>query len=290
MARRAKRSRNTGGSSAKIWILVALAIMTGAWIFASRESKKSGGDGSPEKPQTVGQIKNADAKALIYTALPSGLKEQVKEYEGFTVNFNADNHTANYVGWELLASEVGGTVSRTDNFWHDSSVEGCPDIPDYKKSGFDRGHLYPAADAKWSAKSMEDCFSFANMPPQIHGLNSGAWNTLEDKERLWAQRDGRLIIVAGPIYTSADTRRIGQTGVRVPSGFFKVFLAPDVDNPRAIAFVYPNDYSPGNMQNYSMTVDEAEKLTGFDFFQALPDDVENAVESNVSFKEWDRRN
>lgn len=241
------------------------------------------------KPQALETIKDADASALIYTVIPTELPQQQKEYEGFFVNFNADNHTANYVGWELLAEEVDGTVPRYDNFWQDETVKGCPEKSDYKRSGFDRGHLYPAADAKWSEQSMYECFSLANIAPQAHSLNGGAWKTLEDKERQWAKRDGRLIIVAGPIYTSSDTRRLGDTGVRVPSGFFKILLAPDVENPRAIAFVYPNDHSPGNMQNYSMSVDEAERLTGFDFFSSLPDDIESEIESTTSFKEWNRR-
>jgi endonuclease G len=92
--------------------------------------------------------------------------------------------------------------------------------------------------------------------------------------------------VSGPIYTESDTKRIGKTGVRVPSAFFKVIIAPYLDTPRGIGFIYPNMTSPGNMQNYSMTIDEVEKITGFDFFYNLPDEIESAVESKASFKEW----
>lgn len=135
---------------------------------------------------------------------------------------------------------------------------------------------------------MNDCFVMSNMCPQAHALNAGAWSTLESKERQWAQRDSAIIIVAGPIYETTDRKTIGAARVRVPSAFFKVILAPYLDKPRAIGFVYPNMSAPGNMQNYAMSVDEVEKLTGFDFFAALPDDIEQTVESRASFNEWNK--
>ena len=135
---------------------------------------------------------------------------------------------------------------------------------------------------------MEDCFVMANICPQDHNLNSNAWSTLEAKERQWAKRDSAIMIIAGPIYTKNDTQRIGPTGVRVPGAFFKAFLAPYVKEPRAIAFVYPNMSSPGNMEKYAMSIDNLEKLLGYDLFPALPDSIENIVEAEFSFTEWTR--
>lgn len=220
--------------------------------------------------------------------IPSALPSQIKTYEGFTLSFNKDNRTPNYSVWELLATETEGTVPRSRTFWQDSEIDGCPDRSDYTRSGFDRGHLTPAADQKWSEKAMSDCFVMANICPQASELNSGAWNTLEKKERQWALRDSAIVIVAGPIYEKTDTRRIGPNRVRVPSAFFKVMIAPYADPPRGIGFVYPNMHSPGNMQNYSMTIDEVERITGFNFFSSLPDDIERQIESTTSFKEWNR--
>ena len=210
------------------------------------------------------------------------------EYEGFRLSFNKHNRTPNWVAWELLGSETDGEATRNNRFWQDSRVEGCASTYDYRNSGYDRGHMCPAADQKWSTEAMEDCFVMANMCPQDHALNSGAWNTLESRERDWARRDSALVIVAGPIYSPEDKTTIGE-GVLVPGAFFKVLLAPYVEKPRAIAFIYPNMSAPGSMQNYVTTVDEVEKLTGLDFFSALPDDIENEVESKSSFREWNKR-
>lgn len=226
---------------------------------------------------------------LDHVKMPKDVPSQEKDYTGFRLSFNRENHTPNWVAWELLGSETEGEKTRSNKFWQDSDIEGCPTTRDYSHSGFDRGHLCPAADQKWSARAMEDCFVLANIAPQNHSLNSGAWNTLENKERAWARRDSAIMIVAGPIYSDTDRQRIGEAGVRVPGAFFKVIAAPYAESPRGIAFVYPNMTAPGNMENYVMTVNEVEQLTGFDFFHELPDNIEDAVESTAALKEWNRR-
>ncbi len=225
---------------------------------------------------------------LTSADVPSAIPQQIKEYEGFIVNFNTSNRTPNYVAWELLGSETTGEHSRSNKFWRDETIKNCPSTGDYTRSGYDRGHMFPAADAKWSADAMEQCFSMANICPQKHALNGGAWKTLEEKERLWAKRDSALVIIAGPIYQKADNLRIGDAGVRVPSGFFKAIIAPYVAEPRGIAFIYPNDHAPGNMQLYALSIDDLEATIGFDLFPALPDSLENVIESSFSFRSWDK--
>lgn len=237
----------------------------------------------PNTPTT----KPAHYDGLENVAIPKGLTSQIKDYTGFTLSFNKDNRTPNYVAWELLGTEVTTDVSRTDNFWQDNGIEGCPKHADYTGSGYDRGHMCPAADQKWSIDAMNDCFVMANMCPQLHDLNAGAWEKLEEKERVWAKRDSAVMIIAGPIYTDGETW-IEKSGVRVPDAFFKVLIAPYLVEPRGIAFVYPHMKCPGNMQDYATTIDEVEKMTGFDFFAALPDDIEKKVESTYSFTDWNK--
>lgn len=278
-------------------LLVIAGALIAVGVFGLTRSKKaespsaSDGDASTHITGVSSQSPRLGLAAdpLLNVVIPAGIPSQIKDYEGFRVSFNSSTHTPNWVAWELLGSETQGDIGRSNNFWTDNDVEGCPTLADYKNSGYDRGHLCPAADQKWSQKAMDDCFVFTNMCPQAKALNTGAWNTLEAKERQWAQRDSAILIVAGPIYSKDDKERIGPTGVRVPGAFFKVMAAPYLDSPRGIAFVYPNMASPGNMENYSMTIDEVEQLTGYDFFSALPDNIENLIESKSSFKEWNRR-
>lgn len=244
---------------------------------------------SPDEPTQTNPIKPAHYDGLENVTIPKGLTSQIKEYTGFTLSFNKDNRTPNYVAWELLGSEVSTEWPRKDNFWQDKDLDGCPLKTEYyySTSGYERGHMCPAADQRWSEQAMNDCFVMANMCPQLHDLNAGAWETLESKERMWAKRDSAILIIAGPIHTEDDTY-IEKSKVRVPSAFFKVLLAPYLDEPRGIAFVYPHMKCSGNMQDYATTIDEVEKMTGFDFFAALPDDIEKKVESSFSFTDWNR--
>ena len=242
---------------------------------------------TPDEPTQTNPIKPAHYDGLENVTLPKGLTSQIKEYTGFTLSFNKDNRTPNYVAWELLGSEVSKEIDRYDTFWQDPTIDGCTKHSDYTGSGYDRGHMCPAADQKWSNQAMIDCFVMANMCPQKHELNAGAWLTLENKERDWAKRDSAVMIIAGPIHTEDDTY-IEKSSVRIPTMFFKILLAPYLDEPRGIAFVYTNSPCYGNMQDYATTIDEVEKMTGFDFFASLPDDIEKKVESTFSFTDWNR--
>lgn len=282
--------------SIAVWpfVVLALLLLTGFFVIKAINSQRAAkSDSNPPAEAAMSAstditVHYPNLEIAKYTRDNDGVNTILKNYEGFTVSFNPANHTPDWAGWELLNSETSGEFSRNNKFWQDDSLTGCPTSADYSNSGYDRGHLCPAADQKWSEKAMKDCFVMANMCPQDHALNAGAWQTLEKKERIWAQRDSALVIVAGPIYSDTDTKRIGDAGVRIPSAFFKVILAPYIENPRAIGFIFPNMTSPGNMENYSMTVDEVESVTGFDFFSSLPDEIENKVESAKSFTEWNR--
>lgn len=233
----------------------------------------------------AGHIPDLD-KVSIADPLTSS---QFKQYEGFSLSFNRDNATANYVAWELLGTEAtAAEATRTNRFWQDKEIKGCPVTKDYTNSGYDRGHLCPAADQKWSRQAMEDCFSLANICPQNHNINAGIWADLEDLERQWAQRDSAIIIVAGPIYDNNDTERIGEARVRVPHAFFKVMLAPYLETPRAIGFIFPNQTNTTGLtpEALATSVDEVEKITGLDFFFALDDKLETQLERQCSFNEW----
>lgn len=291
--RSANRRRSILPGKADNWKFIMVALLVVAIVFAVKACRSQDNEPFPDRnvnpdmPSAINHYR--DLEIARYTEAAASRNAFRKDYEGFTVSFNPQNGTPDWVGWELLASETEGNVKRANNFWADPDVKGSPTPDDYRNSGYDKGHLCPAADQKWSERAMNDCFVMTNMTPQVHALNGGAWNTLENKERLWAKRDSALVIVAGPIYSDSDKERIGSGGVRVPSGFFKVLSAPYVEKPRAIGFIYPNMTAPGNMQDYAVSVDEVEKLTGLDFFSNLPDDLEELIESRFSFTEWNRK-
>lgn len=226
------------------------------------------------------------AERLQVVNLPKGTPEIKKNYTGFTVSFNPKVHMPNYVAWELTRDEVNGTCERVSNFQADESVRGCASLADYKRSGFDRGHMAPAADFKWSPKAMEDTHYLTNICPQTHKMNSGIWNTIEEKSRKWARRDSAVIIIAGPILTDYMPRSIGKSEIPVPERYFKVVFSPHRKRPQMVAFIVGNNESRQDWTTLVTTVDAVEALTGYDFFSELPDDVEAELERTSKLEYW----
>lgn len=228
------------------------------------------------------------ADSILDVALPSGVNPRIIKYEGFTVAFNSEKHLPEYVAWELTPHKANGTAAsrKEADFEVDPDVPGCATLDDYRRSGFDRGHMAPAADMKWSRQAMADCHYLTNICPQHSSLNSRAWNTVEKNCRKWTERYGTLYIIAGPVLSDYMPRTIGQSQVPVPERFFKVIIAPYANPPKGIAFIMPNQYIQGGAASAVTSIDQVEEITGFDFFHNLPDDIENAVESQHALNAW----
>lgn len=214
------------------------------------------------------------------------LNSELIDYSAFTVSFNNTLRIPNWVSWELTADETRGNLPR-GQFKRDDKVSACPWPSDYTGTGYDRGHMAPSADMKWDAQAMKECFYMTNMCPQTHALNGGTWKKLEEKTRLWAQADSSVIIVCGPVLTPRPDEYIGDDeDIAVPKAFFKVICSPYVNPPRAIGFIMPNGRVNGGLQAAAVSVDSVEALTGFDFFAALPDSIENTIEAECRFHLW----
>lgn len=215
-----------------------------------------------------------------------GCPSQIIRHTGFTLSYNNNLRLANWVGYELTAQETDGDVERSDWFDIDPNVKGTKvRHADYTHSGFDRGHLAPAADMKWDEQAMVESFYMSNICPQVHALNAGAWNTLENRVRSWAKRDSAVIVVCGPI-VDKEPMTIGNNRVAVPTHFYKVIASPYIDNPRGIAFVMPNEAIDAPIYNYAVTIDSVESITGIDFLYNLPDTLENYIEQHIDLKSW----
>lgn len=217
--------------------------------------------------------------------------ERVIVHKGYTVSYNADWKIPNWVAYELTDVEVAGEEPRGKKFVPDPMVPKYESATtdDYKGSGFDRGHMAPAADMKWHPQAMRESFYLSNICPQNHNLNGGVWKDLEEQVRDLAEQKGRIYVVCGPI-VSDDYQTIGANKVVVPSAFFKVLLQEENGQIHTIGFVYENVAGRRPMSTYAMTVDEVEERTGIDFFPSLPDEIEKKVEAEVDFTKWTVKN
>ena len=239
----------------------------------SSDSKPAVSDSKPavsDNSSTAPKSKPADSDLIQYT--------------GYLVSFNTETLLPNWVYYELVKSETNGDNTREGkNFRKDPDLQRPQaEDDDYRNSGWSRGHMAPAGDFKWSDKAMTETFYFTNCCPQNQALNAGQWSTLEKKVRSWAKKYGKVLVVTGPIIGENIYGTIGDNNVVVPDAFFKAVVAGD----QSIAFVMYNRPENENMQKCAMTVDELEKLSGYDFFSELDDEFENMVEASYKLSYW----
>lgn len=216
-----------------------------------------------------------------------GRQEQIIAHTGYIVSYNSDWKIPNWVAYELTKQEMEGTVPRSNDFIPDPDVsyENSSSTDDYKNSGWDRGHMAPAGDMKWSEQAMTESFYLSNICPQNHNLNEGVWNDLELQIRDLARQNDSIFIVCGPI-VSKQPQTIGYDNVAVPDAFFKVLLMNKGGKWNAIAFLFPNKSGRKPLSTYAMSVEDMQIITDINFFPALPDSIEKNVESKVDFTKW----
>lgn len=215
-------------------------------------------------------------------------KEQIIRHEGYTVSYNSDYRIANWVAYELTSKEAKSKkATRSNKFVPDPLVKGATALnEDYTRTGYDRGHLAPAGDMKWSMKAMRESFYLSNICPQDPDLNRGIWKELEEQIRLWASENGSLLVVTGPIITD-DLRRLGKNRVGIPKRFFKVVCTQTAGRPEGVGFLFDNrDYGDTSLRSMMIPIDSVESVTGIDFFPSLPDSIERPMEASVNKSCW----
>lgn len=218
--------------------------------------------------------------------LKNGNREQVIKHEGYTVSYNADFKIPNWGAYVLTKERVeNAKVKRHNKFIPDPEAKGATALnEDYSRTGYDRGHMVPAGDMKWSEKSMRETFYFSNICPQDRGLNSGIWNDLEMTVRVWAKEKHLIYVVCGPVIEK-DLKRLGGNRVGVPRMFYKVVCDPE--KGQAIGFLFENrEYKQTSPRELAVSVDRVEAVTGIDFFPRLPDSVEKEMEAAYDLKYW----
>lgn len=207
-------------------------------------------------------------------------------HTGYTLLYNEAHEQASWVAYELTKEETNKIYDRTDKFKTDPKVKtGTAIDKDYVGSGYDRGHLAPAADMGWSSTAMAESFYYSNMSPQTPSFNRGVWKRLEERVRTWAIENSSVYIVTGPVLTSGLTT-IGPNKVSVPKHYYKVVLDYTEPSIKGIGFIIPNTGSSEPLQQFAVTIDSVEKFTGLDFFPLLPNQQEDLIEKTLCLKCW----
>jgi endonuclease G len=218
--------------------------------------------------------------------LPSINKGYIINHTYYSLSYSDANRQAEWVFYNLTPEQINGTQARTDDFRADALVKNNPvKSTDYTGSGYDRGHLCPAADMSLNLTSMSETFYMSNMTPQNPSFNRGIWSTLEDKVRSWAIEKNGVYVATGPILNN-NCGAISNGTITVPCSFYKIVYKDTGADKIAVAFILNNQGSTANLKTFVCNIDQIETLTGIDFFSALPDDVENKLESSIYTSNW----
>ena len=224
---------------------------------------------------------------------PQAVYERFRE--GYALAEDARLKIPVWVQYELRLEDLKDGVKRNTKFVADPSIPAGSraEVSDYKGSGFDQGHMAPAADMTRSQNIMDDCFLLSNIAPQVGvGFNRQIWKSLEDDVRGWVKERGPLTIIIGPVFEANENtvsyQVIGKDLVAIPTHFFKIIVdANNKDNITALAFLMPNkDLRGHDLSEFLISIDNIQKLTGLDFLSALPADQQEKIESAKATRIW----
>lgn len=192
------------------------------------------GDAAPAMPKSTGNF-GACADQFYGATLPSfpgieGLQARALCFDGFAVLHSGVTKTPLYVAEVLTRARIQGakTESRTDVFFADARLPSREraSLDDYRGSGYDRGHMAPAADMD-NAQAMAQSFSLSNIAPQASELNRNTWAKVEIDTRRYVMRaSGPVYVITGPVFADAQPKTIGKGRVYVPTHFFKLVYDP----------------------------------------------------------------
>ena len=219
---------------------------------------------------------------------------ELRHFTDYEICYRESYEQAEWSAYQLERAELVKNARRSDDFRPDPEIStGSATLSDYRKSGYDRGHLAPAADFAYSDEAMSETFYMSNMTAQSPQFNRGIWKALEEQVRAWASEYGRAYVICGPVLDepAENYATIGVNKVAIPRAFYKIILLPvyadefdfatpdDCTDLAIHAYIIPNRQCDANFSAYAVYVDEIESRTGMDFLYALDDSVENWIES-----------
>ena len=214
-----------------------------------------------------------------------GKADIVLEREGYAVGYSKRHHQPLWVQYRLRNDNVlsKNKVERMDIRYDPDIPSTASDMNDYSKSGYDRGHLAPAKDMRYSPKAEADCALMSNICPQISGFNRGVWKRLEKQVRRFAYEQGSIVVVTGPIFSRTGSRKLGE--IPVASKFYKVVYC-DGPKPKMIGFIIPHESTDADVTNFICTVDLVEMESGLRFFDRIPWKLQRELKTHTSPPDW----
>lgn len=245
------------------------------------------GDASPPRLTTATDTNLPFGNPSNATTDPANADNYLLIRDDLAMSYNNSRGSLNWIAWRTTAGDLGKRRERP-LFKPDMSLP--PNFRriqyyDYAGSGYDRGHMVPAADRFADERKMADTFLMTNIVPQAPDLNQYPWNKLESYIRGTVRRRTDAYVIAG-VYGEKGSIR-GR--ITIPTNLWKVIvLLPPGSNDithatRIIAVDMPNENGIADVrwQNYVTTVRNIEQRTGYDLFSDLSQELQDAIEMST---------
>ncbi len=261
---------------------------------------------SKEK-ELVSEIEHLKLKQLIdqmkLVGLPAATNEiEIIEHSSLILGFDCNYKMASWA-FHVLSPDVSfGNISRTNDFRVDGQVScGSSVESDYFKRipkadgtfsydgfGFDRGHLAPSADFRWSLIALSESYFYSNMTPQRPEFNRESWAELETLLRTIVDQEKKsFYVLTGPVLNDKlPVIEKSTNKLKIPEYHYKIIVDLSTETPRGMAFLMPNKKCESRLSNYVVSIDSIEQITGLDFFLSIDDQLEKTIESKSDFNSW----
>ena len=259
-----------------------------------------------QKQQITEQIEQLKLERIQLSLKDIGLPalqpgDELVNHSAMVLAYAEKFEQARWVAHIIIPDVMKGTVFRTNDFRADDKVKSGSAVEedyflkklkadssyDYDGFGYDRGHLAPSADFRWSRTALSESYYYSNMSPQLADFNRGAWGDLEDAIRgyIYSNPTTQLYVFTGPVLKPGlPVIERGKNKVSIPQQYFKIVM--DFNNKKSIAFLMPNQAITKPLKSFATSINEIEKLTGLDFFNKLSPALQEQIESQTDATDW----
>lgn len=260
-----------------VYTTLLIICVVGFWIFENFYT-----------PATYSDPKGGKEGILVPSEfLPESTTGEVVQHQYFMLSYSEAHEQAEWVAYPLKKSHLTYDDRKRPYFIEDPKVSSkSADWRNYKGSGYDRGHLCPAGDRRFSIYAYNETFYTSNISPQDRAFNAGIWNRLEQKVRQWCKRYGDLLIITGGVLEDG-LKEIGDEDVDVPRKFYKIVFRKEGATIKVLAFLIPNKESNRPLKDFLVPIQKLEMETGIDFFEKQSKAWSQKMESGVDASHWD---
>lgn len=259
-----------------LYSILILVCVIGFWLFENFYT-----------PAWYSNDEESGLSVVPEEYLPLSTTGNIIKHNYYLLSYSEPHEQAEWVAYQLEKDHLTYDDRKRPYFIEDPKVRSkSADWRNYKNSGFDRGHLCPAGDRRFSEQAYNETFYTSNISPQNKEFNAGIWNRLEQQVRFWCKRYGDLTVITGGVLTE-NLYEIGSEDVDVPEKYFKIIAREDgKNNLKVLCFLIPHKEGNRSFQDFLVPIDSLEQVTGIDFFEKLSPKIESELENSVHSKGW----